>query len=199
VGRLIAAVAALGLLVSACSSDPTTSDEYQALSQQLADTQQQLADLTAERDALLATTQQQSERHDKSKATQDAVKAILDNPESVGTEQEVVDALDALAVPGAVMEDAALGSIDMRQGWYETLYGGAMDSRIDTTYTWVSKDGSQGGSVWLWHGTNTAGNPFELAGVNLDEFDEDGLIAHSYVVYPYPDAYVDEAVYGSGT
>lgn len=38
------------------SSDPTTSDEYQALAQQLTDTQQQLADVTAEREALLATT-----------------------------------------------------------------------------------------------------------------------------------------------
>lgn len=198
-GRLIAAVAVLGLLVGACSSDPTTSDEYMAMAQQLADTQQQLADVTAERDTLLATTQQLSERHFKSQATEDAAWAILRDPESVGTEQQVVDALDALAVPGAVMEDAALGSIDMRQGWYETLYMATMDARIDTTYTWVSEDGSQGGSVWLWHGTNTAGNPFELAGVNLDEFDEDGLIAHTYVVYPYPDEYVEEAVYGSGT
>jgi len=87
----------------------------------------------------------------------------------------------------------------MMSAWRNTLYVGTMDARIDVTYIWLSEDGSQGGDLWLWHGTNAAGNPFELSGVNLDEFDEDGLIARSHVVYPYPDEYVLKAVLGSGT
>ena len=197
--RLIAAVAVLGLLLGACSSNPTASEEYQALAQQLADTEQSLADVTADRDALLAAAQQPSERHAKAQATQEAVRAILDDPESVGTEKEVIDALAAYAAPGAMMDDAVFSAVPMRSAWRNTLYGGAMDARIDVTYVWLSEDGSQGGDVWLWHGTNAAGHPFELAGVNLDEYNEDGLMTRSYVVYPYAAEYVRQAVLGSGT
>ncbi len=45
--RWIALVGALSMLLAGCSTDPTTSDEYQQLSQQL-------ASVTAERDALAA-------------------------------------------------------------------------------------------------------------------------------------------------
>jgi hypothetical protein len=197
--RLIVAVAVLGLLLGACSSDPTASEEYQALAQQLADTEQSLAEVTADRDALLAAAQQPSERHAKAQATQEAVRAILDDPESVGTEEEVIDALAAYATPGAMSDDIYFSSVPMRSAWRNILYGGAMNARIDVTYIWLSEDGSQGGSVWLWHGTNTAGNPFELSGVNLDEFDEDGLMTRTYVAYPYPAEYVRQAVMGSGT
>jgi len=59
-------------------------------------------------------------------------------------------------------------------------------------------DGSQSAALWLWHGTNIAGNPFELAGISLATHDEDGLISYELVTYPYPDDYVREAVMGSG-
>ena len=42
----------VGLLVSGCSSDPTASEEYEELEGQLAAAQQQLADVTVERDDL---------------------------------------------------------------------------------------------------------------------------------------------------
>jgi hypothetical protein len=186
--RSLMALAVLGLLAAACASDPTTSEEYQTLQQQLADTQQQLADAVAERDA----------RHDKAKATQEAVTAIVKDPESVGSEQEVVDALASYYTPDAMMVDAVFGSIGARDGWYETLYGAMADSTFDNTYWWVSEDGSQGGSVWLWHGMNEAGNPFELAGISLDDFNEEGLVSNEYVVYPYPADYVTEAIKGAG-
>jgi len=190
--RALMALSLLGLLVGGCASDPATSQEYQTL-------QQQLADVTADRDALRAAAGQSTGRHDKAKATQEAIQAILDDPESVGTEQEVVDALASYATPDAVMDDIVFGAVSMRSAWYYTLFGDAMDATIDTTYTWLSEDGSQGGSLWLWHGTNQAGNHFELAGVSLDDFSEEGLLSNTYVVYPYPADYVTEAVTGAGT
>jgi len=188
---LLAAALAVGG-IAACSGDPTDSAQYKALAQQL-------ADITAERDALAGAKQQVSERHAKALATQEAVRRILDDPEATGTEQEVIDALAAFAVPGARMDDAVFGAVAIRSGWYNTLYAGTMDSAIDVTYMWLSEDGSQGGAVWLWHGTNLAGHPFELAGVALDDYDENGLITNSFVVYPYADDYVREAVMGAGT
>jgi regulator of replication initiation timing len=208
---LVAALALPGL--AGCSSGVAADDASQApneqvtsleqqlaaTQQQLAATQQQLAEAVAERDALASATPQSSARHDKAKATQEAVTAIVNDPESVGSEQEVVDALAAHYTPDAKMVDAVFGSIGARDGWYETLYGAMADSTFDNTYWWVSEDGSQGGSVWLWHGTNEAGNPFELAGISLDDFNEEGLISNEYVVYPYPADYVMKAIKGAGT
>ena len=74
-----------------------------------------------------------------------------------------------------------------------------MDARIDAYDTWVSEDGSQGGVLWTWYGTNASGEPFELPGISLLDFDEHGKIAHEFVTYPYPDDYVWDAVFGSGT
>ncbi len=197
--RLMALLAVLGLILAACSSDPTASEEYQRLDQQLADTEQSLADVTAERDALVATAGELTERYDKALATQQAVEGILNDPESYGSEDEVVELLASYATEDAVMDDAVFGAVPIKNAWYFTLYGGTMDSQIDNYYRWLSDDGSQGGALWLWHGTNTAGNPFELAGIAIDEYDDNGLVAYEYVVYPYPDDYVRNAVDGTGT
>jgi len=204
--RFLMSMAVLGLLAAACSSNPTTSQEYQTLEQQQADTQRQLADVqqqlaeaVAQRDALASAAPQPSARHDKAKATQEAITAIVNDLESAGTEQEVVDALASYYTPDAMMVDAVFGGIGARSGWYETLYGGLADTTFDESYSWLSEDGSQGGSVWLWHGTNLAGNAFELAGVSLDDCNDEGLISREYVVYPYPADYVREAFEGAGT
>ena len=50
--RLIAGLAVLGLVLAGCSSDPTASNEYVALEEELAQTEADLAEVTAERDAL---------------------------------------------------------------------------------------------------------------------------------------------------
>jgi hypothetical protein len=165
--RLMAAVAALFLLLAACSSDPTAS--------------------------------QSTARHDKSLAAQRAIRAILDDPEAYGSESEVAKALASYYTPDAEMEDAVYGSIGVRQAWYNTLYQGSIDATFDQYYNWVSEDGSEGGSLWNWHGTNYAGNPFEIAGFSRITYTEDGLLSHEYVVYPYPDEYVHQALEGAGT
>ena len=197
--RLIVLVAVFGLFVGACASDPTASQEYEELEQQLTEVRGQLADMTTERDALAAVAGAPSDRYEKSLATQEAVEDILHNAERYGTESDVVDLLASYATPSAVMDDAVFGAVGIRSAWHNTLYGGAMDSEIDNYFRWLSDDGSQGGALWVWHGTNLAGNPFELPGVALDTYDENGLITRSYVVYPYPDEYVREAVTGDGT
>ena len=51
----------------------------------------------------------------------------------------------------------------------------------------------------MWHGTNAAGNPFELAGISLTTYDEDGLISYGLVTYPYSDEYVRKAFSTSGS
>ncbi len=103
------------LLVAGCSSvDPTTSEEYQALGSQLAAAQQQLADVIVERDALADEALTAAARHDKVLANQEAVAEIIANPDSFGTEEEVLDLLLTYAAPGAVVDDVAFGPVDMR-------------------------------------------------------------------------------------
>ncbi len=72
-----------------------------------------------------------------------------------------------------------------------------MDATLDVTHSWVSKDGSQGGALWLWKGTNARGNPFEVAGISLIDFDENGKVAHELVTYPHPNEYMQEAIFGA--
>mgnify|MGYP001825831688 FL=1 len=48
--RVVPGLVVVGLLVSGCSGDPTASEEYEELEDQLAAAQQQLAEVTVERD-----------------------------------------------------------------------------------------------------------------------------------------------------
>lgn len=161
--------------------------------------EQDLATVTAERDGLAAQISDREARHAASLATIEGVEAILADPDAFGTENEVADALAALAVEDAVMDDTVFGAVGYRTAWYNTLFSGAIDADIDVYHHWLSEDGSQGGSLWVWHGTNAAGNPFELAGISLNEYDEDGRLTYELVTYPYPDEYVEAAVMGEGT
>ncbi len=158
-----------------------------------------LAAVTAERDALLDTAAQEQERHDRSAATLDEVNAMLNDPDAFGSEEDVIAAIESHSTDTAVMDDEVFGSTDYRSGFYNTLYDDTVDARIDASHWWVSEDGSQGGTLWIWYGTNAAGNPFELAGLSLHEFDEDGRISREFVTYPYPDDYVENAFTGDGT
>ena len=188
--RAIGLAAAVTLVTgtSACSGD----DNTEAF-------EQELAEVTAERDALAQRIDEQTERRDKGLAILDEIAAILDEPESFGTEEEVADLLATHATEAAVMDDEVFGSVNYRAGFYNTLYSGAMDAEIDVYETWISDDGSQGGVLWLWHGTNAEGNSFELAGVSITTHDEEGMITYEYVTYPHDDEYVRAVAFGEGT
>jgi hypothetical protein len=196
---IIVMAMALALVVAACAGDATESDEYQQLQDELAVVQQQVSDTTAELEAAGAAQDAAAARHDAALATMEMLRQVLDDPESYGTEDEVVDLLASHATVDAVMDDAVFGAVPMREAWHNTLYGGAFDARIDVYDTWVSEDGSQGGFLWIWYGTNAQGRPFELPGISLTEFDEEGHISYELVTYPYPDAYVWDAAIGLGT
>jgi outer membrane murein-binding lipoprotein Lpp len=190
---VLAVTVALALLVAGCSSvDPTTSEEYQALESQLAAAQQQLADVIVERDALAAEALTAAARHDKVLANQEAVAEIIANPYSFGTEDEVLDLLMTYAAPGAVVDDVAFGPVDMRSSWKYTVFELAAD--IEKWAIWTAEDGSMGGVLWVWSGTARNGKPFELIGINTDLFDDDGLVTHSLVQWPYKNDYVTGAI-----
>jgi hypothetical protein len=187
VTTLVVAVALAGG-APACSNEAGEVEELQA----------ELAQVTSERNELQARLDADAERHDSTVEVTDAISAILDDPTSYGTEEEVVDLLASYATPDAEMRDDVFGDVDIRAAWRNTLFTEA-ESELQTAHAWVSSDGSQSSSLWVWHGTNPLGNPFELIGINVDTYDDDGRITDSWVAYPYPDDYVVEALRGEGT
>lgn len=194
---------ALMLAVGGCGSgDPTASDEYLALETELVDAQAALVVATTPAEGGPTATEPWPDSENR-RASAEAILAeitlILHDPEAYGSEEDIADLLASHATPEALMDDAVFGAVDYRTGFYNTLYSGLVDAKIDVYHSWVSSDGSQGGVLWMWHGANAAGNPFALAGISLTEHDEDGLISYELVAYPYPDEYVDNAVFGSGT
>ena len=182
-------VVVFGMLVVGCSGDVAGSDEYQALEQGLAAAQAQVGDLTADLAELEAAATAATTRYEKAKATQETAKAIMADPSAFGSEDEVLDLMDDLAAPGTVMGDAAFGPAPYRAAWRGTLFG-RVDATIRTWTSWLSDDGSVGGSLWTWSGTASNGEPFDLQGLELSRYDEDGLYSSIMVSYPYEDAEV---------
>lgn len=189
--RIFSLLVVVALVAAGCSSDPTTSDEYEALEEDLAAVHQELADTAVERDQLAEQVAAAGARHDKVVATQEAIAEIIADPAAFGSDDEALDALMSYATPDAVMDDVAFGSIGMRQGWRNTLMGA--DADIETFATWTADDGSMAGSLWVWSGTASNGEPFSLVGINTDHFNEDGLITYELVEWPYPADYVTSA------
>lgn len=189
--RIFSLLVVVALVAAGCSSDPTTSDEYEALEEDLAAVHQELADTAVERDQLAEQVAAAGARHDKVVATQEAIAEIIADPAAFGSDDEALDALMSYATPDAVMDDVAFGSIGMRQGWRNTLMGA--DAAIETFATWTADDGSMAGSLWVWSGTASNGEPFSLVGINTDHFNEDGLITYELVEWPYPADYVTSA------
>ena len=156
----------------------------------------ELEDVKAERDALAAELAAVESRYELSRANQELIAEIVAEPEAFGDRSEVLDMLTALTAPGAVMDDTAFGPVPIRSAWDNTIFG--TGSTIKTWVTWLADDGSNGGSLWTWSGTADNGEPFELIGVNLDDFDESGLVTYSLVDWPYPAETVRAAVATGG-
>ncbi len=197
-------VALLLLVMAGCSSsDPTASDEYAALEQELtqannetAQIEDQLVEITAERDALAEGVEPTSTRYGNAKANQETLLAIIKDPAAFGTEQEVLDILDEMATPDVASGDLAFGGVMTgiwRQGWRNTLFGG-MDASIHTWTSWLSEDGSVGGSLWTWSGSAQNGEQFDLQGLEISRFDDEGLYTEVIMQYPYENAEVHRRI-----
>ena len=172
--RLIAGLAALSLILVACSSDPTASEEYQAL-------EAQLAEVTAERDALVE------------EGAAEAIAAVEAN-ETAHIEAFLAKDLDAMM--DTYTEDAI---------WVDETYGDYFEGKAKVrsmlsyviTFTdpdasgvldrFVSDDGTFAASTWEWTGTNAFGKPFDLPYVLIDEY-RDGKIAKQTIYYASPDS-----------
>lgn len=176
--RVFSVLVGLGLVLVACSNDSASTEECQEL-------QQQLSEITTERDDLLAEKAVAEQRFAKSSAALEATGRIVSDPASYGSEEEVLDLLMEYVEPDAVIHDLAYGTISTRQGWKNTLFGGQVDAETYEWHNWMCADGSQGGSLWTWRGTNVVGEPFELIGIALTEYSDEGLEARQTVAWPY--------------
>lgn len=205
---MIVLALALAMTAGACAQDVTASDEYEALADEyegleaaLFAAEDSLEAVTVERDALLDQVEGWTEntvdqcaalaagRYEKSKATQQLIADIIADPAAYGTETEVLDLLDELAVSGTKYGDAAFGSTGWRDGWRNTLFGD-LDATIDTWTSWMADDGSNSGSLWTWSGTALNDETFELGGIELTTYDDDGLVTSVVVYYPLKDSEV---------
>jgi len=190
--RLLAGLVSLSLVVVACSGQEVSMEGFRELKEELAQAESELVDVTAERDALLAQQELDSARVAKSQITADAIGQIVSDPASFGTEEQVVELLSHYITPDAITHDLAYGKVGTIQGWRNTLFAGDIDAVTFEWHNWMSDDGSQGGSLWTWQGANFVGEPFELIGVALTTYNDDGLETSETVIWPYPDEYVYE-------
>ncbi|MEN8114820.1 MAG: hypothetical protein ABFS21_10580 [Actinomycetota bacterium] len=174
------------LIVVGCAGSESSTDEIEAL-------EQQVTSLTTERDAMAAQIAAIESRHERAQSTEKRVIEIIDDPDAFGTQDEVLNALTEMTVDGAVMDDTAFGAVGIRSAWRNTLYGG-LGAGIKTWVRWLADDGSQAGSLWTWAGTAANGEPFELIGINLTDYDEEGTITNILVDWPYEHDYVRSAL-----
>ena len=178
-------LAVVVLALGACADGSGSTAEYQEL-------QQQLSEVTAERDDLLAKEAVAEQRFTRASEAKDATAQIVSDPAAYGSEEEVLELLMQHVEPGAVIHDLAYGEINTRQGWKNTLFGGQVDAETYVWHDWLCADGSQGGALWTWRGTNMMGEPFELIGIALTEYSDEGLETHQTVAWPYDHQHVYE-------
>ena len=190
--RVVVGLCVLGLLAVSCSSDPANSEEYQALEQQVVELEAELANLRAERDQLAAADEADKARLEKVTSFMELRVAVATDPSAYGTEEEALDLLSEGATSGAVMDDEAYGAIGLREAWRRTLFAGNVDAVTTEWRSWVCNDGRMGGSLWTWEGANFAGKPFSLVGINLNNYNDQGLLEVSTVIWPYPHEHVYE-------
>ena len=184
---LIVMTVVLALVAGACASDVTESDEFRSVQQELADVEARLTEAIAERDALAAGPS--TDRYEKASKNQALLVEMMEDPAAYGSEDEWLDLVDTLAVPGTFYGDDVFGGVGWRAGWRNTMFGN-VDATITTWQRWISDDGSNAGSMWTWSGTARNGEPFDLQGIEISTFDQEGLYTGVTVYYPYDDAEV---------
>ena len=138
---------------------------------------------------MLAEQEATATRYEKAKANQEVLIAMIADPGPFGTEEEVLDLLDSMAVPDVVSGDLAFGGTATgvwRTGWRNTLYG-SDDMSLKTWRHWLSDDGSVGGSLWTWYGIADNGEQFAIPGVEISRFNEEGLYEELVMFYPFED------------
>ncbi len=135
-------------------------------------------------------------RYENAQSNQEALGAIIADPTAFGTETEVLDLLDSMAIPDVVSGDLAFGGTMKgiwRTGWYNTLFG-RDDMSVKTWRSWLSEDGSVGGSLWTWSGMAGNGEPFAIPGVEISRFNDEGLYTEVVMFYPFEDAEVHRRI-----
>ena len=183
---VLATATALAVLVGL--GQASASEESSDPQSELTRLQAELATVTAERDALLEEDRARDERYQRSSETQEALIDIIADPAAFGSMDEVLDLLDELAVPGASMDDVALGAAGWRAAWQGTLFGAR--ATIPTWVKWMADDGSIGGSLWTWTGRARNGESLTLPGIDVSTYDENGLITSVVVYWPYENSEV---------
>jgi hypothetical protein len=181
-------VTATTLAVLVGIGQASASDESSDPQSELTRLQAELLTVTAERDALLGEATARDERHQRSNETQQAIIDIIADPAAFGSMDEVLDLLDELAVPGATMDDVALGAAGWRNAWRGTLFGAR--ATLPTWVKWMADDGSIGGSLWTWTGSARNGESFTLPGIDVSTYDENGLVTSVVVHWPYENSEV---------
>jgi len=170
------------LIVAGCSSsDPTASDEYQTLEQELAQAESELALMTAERDALAE------------EGAAEAIAAVEAN-ETAHNEAFLAKDLDALAdtwTEDYIFVDETFGDYVEGKAANRALNANVIKwadpDKTRVLDRFVSEDGTFAVSTWEWIGTNYLGNPFDLPFVMVAEYRDD-KISKQTIYYASPDA-----------
>jgi hypothetical protein len=186
--RVVSAAIALVLVMGGCSSsDPTTSDEYAALEQELAQANEDLA----EAEVLLTDA---AAEHDAVVALNETIAAVEAN-ETANIEaflSKDVDALMDTFTDDVVFVDETYGDYVEGKDAYTRMNAIVMEftdpEETEVLDHFISEDGTRAASTWEWVGINYWGNPFSLPHSIINEY-RDGKIARQTVYYASPDAY----------
>ncbi|WP_062377090.1 hypothetical protein [Demequina pelophila] len=192
----LGALATLGALgaVSGCGDGEERARQEAAV----AELEHQLENITAERDALQDHVDAVLLRYVLVVKHDAEQEALLADDSLRADPDALLDELSYYVIDGARLHNETLGSTSWRFGMRGTLFTTA-EATIDNVHSWIDPDGSTTGSLFVWSGTNAEDEPFALAGVAIQFYNDDGLLTHTWVAHPYPDGFIWNAVQGSGT
>lgn len=171
---------ALCLVTAGCgSSDPTLSDEYTALEQELDQTKSLLAEVVAERDGLVSNA-------DQIAATEANETAYIEAWQA----RDLDGLMDCYAEEAVFIDQTFNDHIEGKPS-IRSMYSGVIrladpDGK-DVFVQIVSADGTLAASTWEWIGTNFSGTRFDLPTALIHEY-RDGKIVKETVYYASPNA-----------